>query len=63
MENHSYQKCDVDMLLAINDEIGALIQEVLNAVDSDKYSYKQKETALHVVNEILFHKLITDSND
>ncbi|MBB1069222.1 hypothetical protein H5S40_03515 [Limosilactobacillus sp. RRLNB_1_1] len=58
MENHSYQKWDVDMLLAINDEIEPLIQKVLNAVDGDKYSYKQKETALHVVNEILFHKLI-----
>lgn len=63
MENHSSQKLDVDLLLNVNKEIEPLIHNVLNSVDSNKYSYKQKETALHVANEMLFHKLITDSND
>lgn len=61
--NHSDQKLSPDLLLTINDEIQPLINEVMNAVNQPKYSYKQKETALHVVNEILFHKLITNLSD
>ena len=60
---HSDQKLTPDLLLAVNDEIKPLINKVMNAVDQPKYSYKQKETALHVVNEMLFHELITNSSD
>lgn len=60
---HSDQKLPPDLLLAVNDKIKPLINEVMNAVDQPKYSYKQKETALHVVNEMLFHELITNSSD
>lgn len=61
--NHSDQKLSPDLLLTINDEIQPLINEVMNAVNQPKYSYKQKETALHVVNEILFNELITNLSD
>ncbi|WP_283595119.1 hypothetical protein [Limosilactobacillus galli] len=57
----SDQKLPPDLLLAVNDEIKPLINKVMNVVDQPKYSYKQKETALHVVNEMLFHKLVTKS--
>ena len=58
---HSDQKLPPDLLLAVNDEIKPLINKVMNVVDQPKYSYKQKKTALHVVNEMLFHKLVTKS--
>lgn len=45
---HSDQKLPPDLLLAVNDEIKPLINKVMNVVDQPKYSYKQKETALHV---------------
>ena len=50
-------------MLQLNKQIQPLIDEIMTAVDQPEYSYKQKETALHVVNEMLFHELITNSSD
>lgn len=58
---HSDQGYSPKLLLQLNKQIQPLIDEVMTAVDRPEYSYKQKETALHVVNEMLFHKLVTKS--
>lgn len=63
METHSYQKLDPNMLLMINNDLQPLIDQLMDVVNNSNYSYKQKETALHVVNEVLFHKLVTDLDD
>lgn len=55
---HSFQLTSPDFLRTINPEILNLVDELYATVKYSGYTYKQKETALHIVNEMLFDELI-----
>lgn len=60
---HSYQKYTPKTLQEMNPDVVALIKKLYSALKDIGYSYEQKETALHVVNEMLFHDLVTKHDD
>lgn len=61
---HSYQKEDfLDQYNRLSENEKTYIDGILAAVNIGKHSYYEKETALHQVNEMLFQKLVNDSND
>ncbi|MCJ2387580.1 hypothetical protein HZI63_01430 [Limosilactobacillus fermentum] len=61
---HSYQKENfLDRYDQLSENEKMYIDGILTAVNSGKHSYYEKETALHQVNEMLFQKLVNDSND
>lgn len=56
---HAYQRTKPADLLWMTPEVKPLVIKILKAVDDNSFSYQQKETALHIANEELFHGLIT----
>lgn len=60
---HSHQKYSPKTLQDMNPDVKGLIGKLYSELKSIGYSYEQKETALHVVNEMLFHDLVTKHDD
>lgn len=63
MNNHSYQKVDPDILGELNPELSDVVKDLINTLKGRQLTYRQKEKALHIANETLFHDLVNHVSD
>ncbi|WP_054756590.1 hypothetical protein [Liquorilactobacillus satsumensis] len=64
MNEHSFRKNDVDAMLETHKDVRPIVSDILSVLsDRQEYCYQQKETALHLANEVLFERLVTKTGD